>query len=377
MTSPRIAVSIIFCLHGVTSGMWVSRIPAVQEDLSLGVGALGLALLGSGLGSLLTMLPMGALIAHVGSRRVSLGAGLGGSIALVLLALANDGLTLFGALVVWGATLGTLDVAMNAQGSAIEQQRAHPIMSSLHGLWSIGTMSGAGFGASLAALNVSPRAHFLVAAPLVALVVILGVPRFVSDRERAAKRPFVWPRGGLLLLAALVFCAVAVEGAMFDWSGVFLRRVLDASEATAASAPTFFSAAMAVGRLLGDQVTARARASVVARGSASVAALGLSGVILAPRPEVVLGAVVLVGLGLAVLVPLAFSAAGRNPSMPTGAAIAAVATVGYSAFLIGPPAIGLIAEQFTLRGSFVLLLLLLVAIGLLAPATTHTPPPAR
>ena len=119
MSSARIAVSAVFAMHGLASGMWVSRIPAVQEDLRLGVAGLGLALLGGGVGSMLAMLPMGPLIGRVGSRRVSLVAGLGGAIAFALLSLANDGLTLFGALVVWGAALGTLDVAMNAQGSAI------------------------------------------------------------------------------------------------------------------------------------------------------------------------------------------------------------------------------------------------------------------
>jgi fucose permease len=223
-------------------------------------------------------------------------------------------------------------------------------------------------GAVLAALAVAPRTQFLAAAPVLAIAVSLGVRSFVSDREQAAKRPFVWPRGALLPLATMVFCAVAVEGAMFDWSGVYLRRSLEAPEAVAAAAPTFFAAAMALGRLVGDQVTVRVSAATLARGSALLALLGLAGVVVAPLPAFVFGALMLVGLGLAVLVPLAFSAAGRSPNMPTGTAIAAVATVGYSAYLFAPPAIGLIAEQFTLRGSFVLLLLLLVVIALLAPA---------
>jgi fucose permease len=368
VTAARVAVSVIFFLHGVASGMWVSRIPAVQEQLGLSLATLGLALLGGGLGSLLAMLPMGVVISRAGSRRVALGAGLGASGAFVLLALADSGWTLFGALLVWGATIGTLDVAMNAQGSAIEQRRARPIMSSLHGLWSVGSMSGAAVGALLAALAISPRIQFLAAAPVLAIAVTVGTRRFVSDREQAAKRPFVWPRGALLPLATMVFCAVAVEGAMFDWSGVFVRRTLDASEGIAAAAPTFFAAAMALGRLVGDPVTVRVSGPTLARGSAVLAAIGLGLVVVAPWAELVFGALMLVGLGLAVLVPLAFSAAGRSPSMPTSTAIAAVATVGYSAFLFAPPAIGLIAEQFTLRGSFVLLLLLLVVIVLLAPA---------
>ncbi|HET6320270.1 MAG TPA: MFS transporter [Chloroflexota bacterium] len=368
MTSARVAVSVVFALHGIASGMWVSRIPAVQEGLEIGLGALGIALLGGGLGSLLAMLPMGALIAHVGSRRVTLGAGLGTAVAFVLLGLANSAVTLFGALVVWGAAIGTLDVAMNAQGSAIEQRRPRPIMSSLHGLWSVGSMTGAALGAILAALAVTPRTQFAVAAPLLAIAITLAARHFVSDRDQAAKKAFVWPTRALLPLALIVFCAVAVEGAMFDWSGVFMRRSLDASEGIAAAAPTFFAAAMAVGRLVGDQVTARLSGATVARGSALLALLGLTGVVLAPRPEVVFGALMLVGLGIAVLVPLAFSSAGRTPNMPASSAIAAVATVGYSAFLLAPPAIGLIAEQLTLRGSFALLLLALAVIFVLARA---------
>ena len=229
-------------------------------------------------------------------------------------------------------------------------------------------MSGAAFGALLATLGVAPRTQFLAAAPVMAIAVVVGVRSFVSDREQTAKRAFVWPSGALLPLATMVFCAVAVEGAMFDWSGVYLRVSLDASEGTAAAAPTFFALAMAIGRLLGDQVTVRFSAPILARASAFVAIVGLIGVVGAQRAEVVFGALILVGLGLAVLVPLAFSAAGGNPSMPTGAAIAAVATVGYSAFLFAPPTIGVIAERFTLRGSFLMMLLGLVVIAALAPA---------
>lgn len=368
MTAARVAVSIVFLVHGVASGLWVARIPGVQESLGISLAELGLALLGAGLGSLLALLPMGALIANVGSRRVTLGAGLTGAVAFVLLAVAFNTWTLFLALVVWGATLGTLDVAMNAQGSAIEQRRARPIMSSLHGLWSLGSMSGAAVGALLATLQVAPRSQFLVSAPVLALAVLVSAQPFVSDREQTVRKAFIWPSGALLPLATMVFCAVAVEGAMFDWSGVYLRRSLDASEGVAAAAPTFFAAAMAVGRLVGDQLTTRFTSATLARSSAVLAFVGLSGVLLAPRSEIVFGSLILVGLGLAVLVPLAFSAAGRHPSVPSSTAIAAVATVGYSAFLFAPPAIGLIAEQLTLRGSFVLLLLLLAVIALLAPA---------
>jgi len=349
--------------------MWAARIPAVQANLALGVGTLGLALLGGGLGTLLVMLPTGALIARRGSRLVTRWSAAPLSIAMACLALATDAVTLFAAMVLWGASAAALDVAMNAQGATLEQRDRRPILSSLHGLWSVGTMSGAAIGAFVAGLGVSVRDHFLVAAPLLCLALLVAPQRFAAgDARPGAAVRFAWPRGALLALAAVAFCAVATEGAMFDWAAVFLRRELTASESTAALAPSFFSAAMAAGRLGGDQLTARVPAPLVARGCALVAALGIGAIIAAPAPAIVFGGLVGVGLGLSVLVPLAFSAAGRSTQMPSGTAIAAVATVGYFAFLVGPPTIGLVAEQVTLRGSFVLLLGLLGLIAVLAPA---------
>jgi len=370
-TAARIAVSAVFFLHGLVSGMWASRISAVQEHLQLGVGALGLALLGAGLGGVLALLPTGALIARHGSRTVAAWAALPAGAAFALLALAINGPTLFGALLLFGAGLGALDIAMNAQGAALEQRRGTPIMSSLHGLWSVGGMSGAAAGAFLAGLGMSVQVHFLAVAPLLVLALLLATRPFVAgDEVRGGNRSggFAWPRGRLLALAAVVFCAVGTEGAMLDWGAVYLRRMLDASEGTAASAAAFFSAAMAVGRLGGDQITARLPAPAVARSCAAVAALGIGGIILAPIPAVVLGSLVAVGLGLALLVPLTFGAAGRSTDIPAGTAIAAVATVGYAAFLVGPPTIGLVAEHVTLRGAFVLLLALMAITAILAPA---------
>jgi MFS family permease len=152
-----------------------------------------------------------------------------------------------------------------------------------------------------------------------------------------------------------------------------LRRVLDAPEVTAASAPTFFSAAMAIGRLGGDYLTLRVPATLLARLCAVLAALGVSAIILAPVASVVFAGLVAVGLGLSILVPLTFAAAGRTTGMPVGTAIAAVAALGYAAFLIGPPTIGLAAEQITLRGAFVILLVLAALIVVLARAVAPHP----
>src|SRR5919198_1173894 len=129
----RLSVSIVFFLHRLAAGTWLSRIPSVQEHLALGEAALGLALLGSGIGALVAMLPAGALIARLGSRAIVVASAVPWAIAMCLIALAANGPTLFGALMLWGASSGSLDVAMNAQGSAIQQKRRRPILSSLHG----------------------------------------------------------------------------------------------------------------------------------------------------------------------------------------------------------------------------------------------------
>jgi MFS family permease len=368
----RLAVSLVFFLHGLASGTWVSRIPAVQETLGLSVGTLGIALLGAGLGSLLAMIPVGALIARRGSRAVVYWTALPAYGSLGLLALVWDATSLFGALLIFGGAYGALDVAMNAQGSFLEERLGRPVMSSLHGLWSLGNMAGAAFGVLLAAVEIGARSHFLVAGPILLIALLVAARRLPEGDGGGVGPAFARPRGALLALAAVAFGAVAVEGAMFDWSGVYLRSALGTPEATAAAAPSFFSLAMAAGRLGGDRLTARFSAPLLARLCALLASIGVGAIILAQVPAAVFAGLVAVGLGLSVLVPLAFGAAGRSPDMPAGAAIAAVATVSYFAFLAGPPTIGLIAEQITLRGAFLLLLGLLAAVALLAP-TLGTP----
>ncbi len=373
----RLGVSAVFLLHGVASGSWLSRIPAVQEHLALGEAALGLALLGGGLGTLLAMVPAGALIARYGSRLMVAATAVPACLALWLIALANNGPMLFGALVLWGASAGSLDVAMNAQGSSIEQQRGRPIMSSLHGLWSVGTMLGGGTSALLAALDVSLQTQFLVEAPALLVAVVLASRAMLTGGRGPRGFALARPQRALLALAVVTFCAVTAEGSMFDWSGVYLHRVLSAPDATAASGAVFLSAAMAIGRLAGDFFTFRFGAPALARGCAALGAAGMLTIMLAPSPPVVFAGLVALGFGLSIVVPLAFGAAGRAVGMAPGAAIAAVATVGYFGFLAAPPTIGLVAERVGLRGAFGLLLALLLLIAVLAPATgeRHASPP--
>jgi len=368
----RLAVSAVFLVHGLAVGTWLARIPSVQEHLSLGEAALGFALLGSGLGSLLAMLPAGALIARLGSRGMVALLAVPWALCVALIGVAADGVMLFGALVLWGGSGGALDVSMNAQGSAIQEKRGRPILSSLHGLWSLGAMAGGAVTALLIPRGVPAQTQFLMEAPLL-LAAVVGASRLMLPGGARVQAPaLARPNRALLALAVVTFCGVTAEGSMLDWSGVYLRRVFEAPEALAAAGASVVAASMAIGRLIGDPFIARFGPAQLARGCAAVAAFGMLVVILAPALPVVFAGLVALGFGLSILVPLAFGAAGRAPGMAPGAAIAAVATVGYFGFLAAPPTIGLISEQLTLRGAFVVLLALLLLIGLLAPATAAT-----
>lgn len=365
----RVAVSIVFLLHGLAVGAWLSRIPAVQEQLQLREAALGLALLGSGVGSLVAMVPAGALIARYGSRAMVVATAVPWALSIWLIGVSVNGPMLFGALVLWGASGGSLDVSMNAQGSSIEHQRGRPILSSLHGLWSVGAMAGGGLSAALTTLGVTVREQFLVEGPLLLLAVAASARAMLVGGTGHRGFALARPRRALLALAVVTFCGVTAEGSMFDWSGVYLRRVFDTPEAVAATGAVVVAASMAIGRLIGDIFTVRFGPPALARGCAALAATGMLVVIVAPSPVIVFAGLTALGFGLSILVPLAFGAAGRAPDMPPGAAIAAVATVGYFGFLAAPPTIGFVAQQIGLRAAFVILLLLLLLIAVLAPAT--------
>ena len=232
-------------------------------------------------------------------------------------------------------------------------------------------MAGAAVGAAVAATALPIELHFIGAAVLALAGLLLATLGFVNGDAGAAGGPsFARPTGALVGLAAITFCAMTSEGAMFDWTGVYLRGALAAEEATAALAVSLFSGVMAAGRFVGDRLAERYAAPTLARGCALLTALGVALVLAAPATSLALAGVAIAGAGLSILVPLAFSAAGRQPGVEPGLAIAAISTTGYGGFLIGPPTIGFIAEQTSLRLALGILLLLMLAIVALARATS-------
>ena len=362
----RVACAGTFFIHGAMMASWVPHVATVQHTLSLGPGLLGLALLGLAGGAVVAMPPAGWLIGRVGSRAVTMLAGLLFAAVLALPVVAPSLALLAGVLVLLGAASGAMDVAMNAQAVAIERPYGRPIMSSFHALFSVGGLAGAGLAGLLLTAGVAPAVHLFGVAVVMSAATLVATAWLVTgDTRPAAAGPrFARPRGALLLLGVIGFLALFGEGAVADWSAVYLRGELGTGAGTAAFGFAAFALAMAVARFTGDGLTRRFGPVAVVRISAVIAMVGMAAALFIGRPAAGIIGFGCLGLGLANIVPIAFSAAARTPGLGAGSAIAAVATAGYLGSLAGPPLIGLAAAAVTLPVAlgFVVLASALVAV---------------
>jgi fucose permease len=353
-------VGAVFFLNGLVLASWVPYIPLVKAVQGLRDGALGGVLLAMAAGAVIVLPLAGWLVGRHGSRRVTLLAAAALALALPLPLVAPSALLVAVALGLLGVANATLDVAMNAQGVAVEATLGRPALSGFHGLFSLGGLTGAAVAAGTMAAGIAALPHVL-AVTLGSLAVLLGLRGGLlpTPPSTGPQLPgLAWPSRSLLGLGGLSFCALLAEGAMGDWSAVYLHDNLGAPPAMAAGAFAAFSLAMAVGRFSGDALLARLGPVRLLRLSGGVAAMGLAAALAVGRPAAAIAGASLVGLGLANSVPLVFGAAGRVPGSPTGRSLAAVATTGYGGFLAGPPVIGLVADAIGLP----------IALGLVALA---------
>ncbi len=361
----------MFLVHGLVVSTWVSRIPAVQARLGLNNGVLGVTLLGTACGSVLAIPLCGWLVTRFGSRAVTSWSTFGFCCALIPISLASNAPELAAALFLFGAMGGTMDVAMNVQGVEVEKALGKPTMSRFHAMFSIGGMAGAALGGAAAARGVDPELHFAAAALLCAVVAGLGAGGMIVSRTRetagqAHRLPLGKIPAGLLAVSGIAFCMLLSEGAMADWTAVYLRQTLAAGPGTAASGYAVFSAAMAAFRLSGDAITLRLGNVRTARVGSLVAAGGVFCAIAATSARWALPGFAAAGAGFSVIVPLAFGAGGRVEGVSPGAGIATVTGFGYVGFLIGPPVIGFTAQALTLRTALGIVVLFSLASAMLA-----------
>ena len=373
LRTPRLrSAAVPFAANGVLYGTWAARIPEVQARSGLTEGELGLALLFAAVGLVLSASGAGALVARFGAHRVTLGALAVFAAVVVSPGLAVGFASLSGALLLVGLASGLLDVSMNAHAADVEAASGTTILGSCHGLFSLGMMAGAGLGALAARLGLALAIHFALGGVVFAgAALVQGWRAAVPHRARAGEAgPLVaLPVGPVAGLAALACFGLVIEGAMADWSAVFLRDRLAATEAVAALGVAAFSGSMAAARFASDALTERIGDARLVGLGALVAAAGLGVCILAPVAALAVAGFGVVGLGLAAVVPALFRAASKAPGRAAGQGIAAVTSTGYLGFLAGPPVIGLVTEGAGLRVAFGLLVVLaaLLAVGA-APA---------
>jgi MFS family permease len=362
------AVMARFLIHGLVISTWVSRIPFIKAGLRLNDGVFGFTLLGMAIGSVIGIPVCGWVVTRYGSRRACTWTSIGLCLSLILPGFAVNAITLFAALFVFGAMAGSNDLAMNSQAVAVEKMIGTHTMSRFHAMFSVGGIVGAAAGGILAARAVPALSHFLVMAVLVTAFSLATAPLIMEAASEgpALPRPKLSLRHfpiTLLVLCAIGFCIFLSEGAIADWTAVYLKQVLGAGPGLAAAGYAVFSFAMAVSRLCGDAVTVRLGPAWTIRAGGILAACGLTSALLVHSPYWALPGFALVGAGFSTIIPLVFAAGGRIKSVSEGAGVAAVSGLGYLGFLVGPPVIGLISQFTSLRAglAFVVVLSALAA----------------
>lgn len=371
------ATRVVFAANGGLFATWVSRLPAVRDELGATERGLGFALLFTAAGSLLAMPLSGRLVSRIGARKVMAGCVVVCALAYPALGLAPDLVALSAVLFVLGAGVGVWDVAMNVSAHAVEVRSGRTLMPGFHAGWSIGTVAGAGVGALAAKADVDPATHFALSSVVVgvaALAMVRAMPDRAADEVAgdpagehhvpARLGPLIRDRR-LLGLGLMTFCAAWAEGSANDWLALMLTDDRDASGAMAALGFAVFAAAMTIARAAGNGVVDALGRVRALRIGAGVTAVGM--VILLTVP--VLGAAylgaLLWGLGIAMAFPLAMSAAGETPGRGPSA-IATVATIAYSGFLVGPPLIDTVAHSVGLDSALWVVLVLAAGVLVLA-----------
>jgi MFS family permease len=386
----RNAVFVLFFVAGLGLASWVSRIPTVRDDLALRTDQVGLLIFGLSAGSVLGLLSAVWLLSALGARR-ALAVGIAVSSAGLLLVgmaatLWGSAPLAFAALVLVGLGMGATDVMMNVEGAAVERELGVTLMPLLHACFSLGTVAGALLGAGAAGLSLSVGWHLGLIALLAITAAVLAV-RFLqlrpglndtgatgagasarpAWRERMRAGLVVWRDSSILLIGVIVLGMTFAEGSASDWLALAVVDGHGQSDATGALVFGVFVSAMTVGRVLGGPVLDRFGRVPVLRACSVLGVAGLLLVILAPMVWLLVLGTVLWGLGASLGFPVGMSAAADDTAN-AAARVSAVAMIGYFAFLVGPPVLGLIGEQLGILNALYVIVVLMALAGLAAPA---------
>ncbi len=350
----RLSTRLVFLANGLAMAAWAPLVPFAKARLALGEAELGLLLLCLGGGSLMAMPLTGMLTARFGCRLVMLVSGTLVCLFVPGLAFAPTPLLLGATLFAVGASIGTMDVAMNVQAVIVERESGGSLMSGFHGLFSAGGFIGAGLMALMLWGGFTPTMSAIVIVLLVAALLLMAAPNMLHGADGPAREGplFVMPHGAVIFIGALCFLSFLSEGAILDWSAVLLNTEQGLEASRAGIGYAAFSVAMTLGRLTGDRVVRKLGGKRVLLLGGLCGAAGFFLSVLAPGVPLALVGFVMVGLGASNVVPILFTAAGNQHAMPASLAIAAVTTLGYAGILAGPALIGFVAHATSLNLAF-------------------------
>ncbi len=362
-----LAIAVLFAAFGILDAGWSSRIPEIRAHLHLSNFALSLALTGPAIGLLAASRVAPALVGRLGNTRAARVGVTGAAVMLPLAALAPTLPLLTLALIVWGFFLGTVEILMNAAGSALEKERGRSLLSGLHGTYSGSVLVFAPIGSLAIALHISPALHFVVIGLVCAAatrVAAAHLPEIhpasvhVVDPEPERPEPATGNGGRLLALAGIGLVAIVAEAAVVSWSGLFLREEIHAAPAEAPLALLVFSLGMTAGRLTGDRTIAHFGYAGADLRAALLAAVSVLTITLSHSVLVVLVGYALLGCGLSVLIPVSFALSTRLPGVSPLRGLSRMTTAVYFGLFVGPSFVGLLAAAMSLRAA-------MAAVGIL------------
>lgn len=363
----RLAVSCLFFMQGLCFATWASRIPTIQAQLHLSDAALGGVLFALPIGSLLGLPLSGWMVTRFGSKRIATNAILLYSLLLVVIGLSGNVALLIATLILFGMAGNIANIAINTQAVGVEARYGRNIMASFHGLWSLAGFTAAGIGTFMIGRSIAPLHHFLLMTAVIMAGVALAFNYLITEEEKPATstRLFVKPDRYLTKLGIIAFCCMICEGAMFDWSGIYFQKVVKADPDWVGAGYTAFMCTMATGRFIADRVVMKIGFRQTIRLSGLLIFCGLLLAVILPSLYTSIIGFFIVGFGVSSVVPLVYSQAGKSKTISPGMALAAVSSIGFLGFVIGPPLIGIVAGIFSLRLSFLIIAIIGMTVVLM------------
>jgi MFS family permease len=374
---PHIRVFAAFFIYSFCMGSLYPRLPAIQEALGVAEGALGLALIGAAVGTLISLTFAGPIIERIGYRRTLLVAIPLLSVFYAVAVWAQGPVMFFLLLVPVGITIGCIEIIINLEADRVEHAIGRRIMNRAHAFWSFGFFSAGLVGSFIAQAGISPQLHLAIMVPVIGLVSLMLLGRYQPAGHRSggsteAAPRFARPTGAILVLVSVCLSAMILEGAGIDWSAIYMRDIFGAAPFWAGFAVALGAGAQAVTRFFADSFVERWSPAVVARSLLAISGIGALLVFFTPIWWLAYVGFALIGVGTSALFPLAMSAAAQRTDRPAAVNVAALAQISFVAFLLGPPLLGYIAEHFGIRWAFgVAIPLVIVGLVMADAVGTH------